>query len=429
MSPMSILDELQSRGLIQDLTNKDALRKLLDSDSIPFYAGYDPTAVSLHAGNLIPICVMARLQQAGHKPIVLVGGATGMIGDPSGKSAERPLLDTETLASNVGKIKAQLEKFLRFGDGKSDAVMTNNADWFAPIGYLDFLRDVGKLITVNYMAAKESVRSRLSDREQGISYTELSYMLLQGYDFVHLAKTYDCRLQIGGSDQWGNITTGIEMQRKMGRPPLYGLVSPLLVDASGNKMGKTSAGDRVWLDPTLTSPYAFYQYWLNVEDSDVERLLNIFSHRPLDEISDLAKQHASDPQKRIGQRALAKDLTLWVHGAKATTGAIAASQVMFGGSIADLSDDDLRPLLDELPSTSMPRDELAGGISLIDILHQTGLARSKGDARRLASGGGVYINNVRVDDPLKTLTTENLATKHMMILRAGKKKYHIICVT
>jgi tyrosyl-tRNA synthetase len=304
--------------------------------------------------------------------------------------------------------------------------MADNADWFREIGYLAFLRDIGKLLTVNYMMAKDSVRGRLEDRASGISYTEFSYMLLQAYDFVHLAEVHGCRLQVGGSDQWGNITAGIELQRKMGRTPIYGLTGPLLLDASGEKMGKTTSGARVWLDPELTSPYAFYQYWLNADDSDVERLLAIFSWKGIEEIAEIARAHREAPENRLGQRVLAEDFTTWVHGKDATRSVAAASQVMFGGSLENLTDADLRPLLADVPSSSLARNDLAQGIPLLDLLAQTNLAASKGAARRLVQGGGVYVNNVRASDPGRVLTLEDLGTETMMVLRAGKKNYHIV---
>jgi tyrosyl-tRNA synthetase len=279
------------------------------------------------------------------------------------------------------------------------------------------------------MTAKESVRSRLEDRDQGISYTEFSYMLLQAYDFAHLARTHGCRLQVGGSDQWGNITAGIELHRKMGGDgALFGLVAPLLLDASGNKMGKTAAGTRVWLDPALTSPYAFYQYWLNVEDADVGRFLRLFSWRSLDEIAAIIAEHEAAPQTRVGHKALAADITTWVHGADAVRRAIAASQVMFGGALDELEDADLEPLLADVPSSSIARDELAAGIALVDLLASTELAPSKGAARRLLKQGGVYVNNQRISDEALVVTTEHLGTQTMMILRAGKKSYHIVRV-
>lgn len=423
---MPILDELEARGLLQDVSHRDELAALLAREVVPVYAGYDPTAASLHVGNLVPTVMLARLQRAGHRPIALVGGATGMIGDPSGKSDERNLLDPDTLAANAAAIHKQLERFFDFGDGPTGAIMANNADWFRGISYIDFLRDYGKLLTVSYMTAKDSVKSRLQDRAAGISYTEFSYMLLQAYDFVHLAETHGCRLQLGGSDQWGNITAGIELQRKLGRPPIYGLTGPLLLDASGEKMGKTASGNRIWLDPDRTSPYAFYQYWLNIDDADVERLLKVFSWRPLDEILEIARAHAVAPEKRQGQRILAEDFTTWVHGAEATRSAIAASQVMFGGSLDNLTDADLRPLMADVPWTHVSRDELASGIPLLDLLTQAKLAQSKGAARRLVQGGGAYINNLRVADPGKVVTLADLGTESMLVLRAGKKSYHII---
>ena len=426
--PTHILDELDARGLIADVTNREELAKLLDAGPVTFYAGYDPTASSLHVGNLVPVVIQARLQRAGHKPIMLVGGATGMVGDPSGKSDERSLLGADVLAANVAAVRAQLERFLDFGDGPKGATMVDNHDWFGGIGYLAFLRDVGKALTVNYMIAKESVRARLNDRDQGISYTEFSYMLLQAYDFVHLAKNHDCRLQVGGSDQWGNITAGNELSRKLGGPQLYGLTAPLLLDAQGEKMGKTASGQRIWLDPKLTSPYAFYQYWLNVEDADVDRLLKIFSRRTLEEIDAIVKAHAEAPHKRAGQRALAEDLTTWVHGAQALRRAIAASQVMFGGSLVELSDADLEPLLADVPSSELSRNELDSGVALLDLLVNTKLAASKGAARRLVQGGGVYVNNERVGDVNLRLEAQHLGTETMIVLRSGKKSYHVVRV-
>ncbi len=425
---MKILDELEARGLLHDVTDRVELSALLDAEPTRFYVGYDPTGTSLHIGNLVPTTIVARLQRAGHIPYLLVGGATGMVGDPSGKSDERQLLDEATLAENIAKIRAQLEPFVSF-EGENAAVMVNNADWIKPIGFLDFLRDVGKHLTVNYMIAKDAVKTRLSDRDQGISYTEFSYMLLQGYDYVHLATEHGVRLQFGGSDQWGNITAGIELARKMGgRPRLFGLVAPLLLDGDGNKMGKTASGTRMWLDSDRTSPYAFYQYWLNTPDADVERLLKVFSWRSLEEIAAVVAEHAEAPHRRVGQLALAEDVTTWVHGKDALDRAVAASKVMFGGTLETLSDKDLEPLLDDVPSSCVARTALDAGLALVDALVTTGLCKSKGEARRLISGGGVYVNNVKVSDSDTTLDATSLGTESMMILRAGKKKYHIVRV-
>jgi tyrosyl-tRNA synthetase len=426
---MNILDELEARGQVAEITHRDELLELLEGDvPIPFYAGFDPTAPSMHLGHIIPIMLMTRLQRAGHKPIAVVGGATGMIGDPSGKSDERQLLDAETLERNCAAIREQLSHVMTFGDGPTDAVLVNNADWFANIGYIDFLRDIGKLLTVNYMTNKESVRARLDDREQGISYTEFSYMLLQSYDFVHLAEHHGCRLQVGGSDQWGNVTAGCELQRKMGRPSLFGLVAPLLLDSSGQKMGKTSKGERIWLDPALTSPYALYQYWMNLADADVDRMLKTFSFRSLEEIAEIVAAHTEAPHKRIGQKAIAEEFTAWLHGEDALKRVLAATQVMFGGKLDELSDSDLEPLLSDVPSSELGRDQLSGGVELVELLATTGLAKSKGEARRLIKGGGVYINNVSEADPARSVTDADLGTETMLVLRAGKKRYHIVRV-
>src|SRR6185312_2010012 len=300
---MHILDELDARGLLADVTDRAGLGALLDQGTVSFYCGYDPTSASLHVGNLVPVILQARLQRAGHRPIVLVGGATGMVGDPSGRSAERNLLGDDELNANLAGIRKQLSRFLDFTPGPTGAILVNNADWTRGVGYLEFLRDIGKYLTVNYMMAKDSVRARL-EGEAGISYTEFSYMLLQAFDFVHLAKAHGCRLQVGGSDQYGNITAGCELSRKMGGAQLFGLTQPLLLDSSGQKMGKTSTGERIWLDPELTSPYAFYQYWFNRADDEVLRLLKLFSLRPLPEIESVLAHHDQDRSKRTGQREL-----------------------------------------------------------------------------------------------------------------------------
>ncbi|MBW2523585.1 MAG: tyrosine--tRNA ligase [Deltaproteobacteria bacterium] len=425
-SSLPILDELSARGLVQDVMAPVDLGALLAQEQVSFYVGFDPTGTSLHAGSLVPITVMARLQRAGHKPFVLIGGATGMIGDPSGKSEERQLLGSDALEANIAGIRAQLARFLDFEQGSNAAVMVNNHDWFGAIGYLQFLRDVGKHVTVNYMMAKESVRARLEDRDQGISYTEFSYMLLQAYDFVVLARDHGCKLQVGGSDQWGNITAGVELYRKLYGGALYGFTAPLLMGQKGEKMGKTAAGTKLWLDPARTSPYAFYQHWLNLDDADVERMLKIFSWRSLEEIDAVVAEHGDTPQKRIGQRALAEDLTTFVHGEEATRGALAASRVMFGGALDDVRDVDLEPLLDDVPSTQLERERLEQGVELLELLATTGLAPSKGAARRLVKGGGVYVNNQRVGDAQKVIGVGDLGTETMIILRAGKKSYHIV---
>jgi tyrosyl-tRNA synthetase len=425
---MHILDELDARGLLADATARDALRELLTGGVVTYYAGYDPTSTSLHVGNLVPVILQARLQRAGHRPIVVVGGATGMVGDPSGKSAERNLLDPDTLAHNVAAIRHQLARFLDFDEGPRGAIMANNADWLGPMGYLEFLRDVGKHLTINYMMAKDSVRARL-EGETGISYTEFSYMLLQAWDFVQLHRRHGCRLQVGGSDQWGNITAGCELQRKLGGEPLHGLVAPLLLDASGQKMGKTATGERVWLDPELTPPYTFYQYWLNVTDAEAMRLLRIFSGRSLDELAELGRTQVANPAARDAQRALADDLTDWVHGRPTRERADRAGQVLFGGSLDGVDDETLAPLFATLEKkVDLPRAELEAGISIVDLLTRTGLSTSRGDARRTIAGGGVYLNNRRVDASDLLVRAEHLATPSFLLLRQGKKHYAIVRV-
>jgi tyrosyl-tRNA synthetase len=423
---MHILDEFAARGLLADVTDRAGLAKLLAEGPVTMYAGYDPTSSSLHVGNLIPVIMQARLQRAGHKPIVVVGGATGMVGDPSGRSAERNLLGDEELAANLAGIRAQLERFMDFGPGPTGALIVNNADWTRGMGYLEFLRDVGKHLTINYMMAKESVRARL-DGETGISYTEFSYMLLQAWDFVHLSRAYGCRLQAGGSDQYGNITAGCELSRKMGGPQLFGLTAPLLLDSAGQKMGKTSTGERVWLDAQRTSPYAFYQYFFNVTDEDAPRLLRLFSFRPLDELAELARAHEADPSQRLGQRQLARELTTWVHGAEETARVEEASRILFGGSLDGVQQRTLELLAAVVPVVEIDGSELANGIAIVDLLTRT-VAESKTAARRLVQQGGAYVNNVRVTDVERRVSTADLATPTMLVVRGGRKDYRLVKV-
>lgn len=417
-----VLPELEARGLLFDVSDRDGLSDLLGSGPVTFYCGYDPTGVSLHAGSLVPLSLMRHLALAGHRPIGLVGGATGMVGDPSGRSEERNLLDEATLERNTEGIRSQLERLL----GKS-VTMVNNADWTRSVGVLDFLRDVGKYMSVNYMLSKESVRSRIDSREQGISYTEFSYMLLQAFDFVHLAEAHDCQLQVGGSDQWGNITCGIELQRKMGRRPIYGLVGPLLTTASGGKFGKTAAGTSVWLDREMTSPYRFYQYWINADDADVERYLKMFTLVPLDEIASIVAAHAEDPGRRSAQRRLAHEVTTWVHGEDSARAAEAASEILFGGAITEETPPEALELLAiETPTTDVPKSSIEAGWPIVDALVDAGLAKSKGAARRLLGQGGVYVNNERVEDAERHLVSDDVAAGSMIVLRTGKKTYHLV---
>jgi tyrosyl-tRNA synthetase len=417
---MHILDDLTARGFVADVTDRDGLKQLLSAGPVTFYAGYDPTSPSLHVGNLVVIALQARLQRAGHKPIVLVGGATGMIGDPSGKSAERNLLGDDEIAANLAGIRAQFERFLDFGSGPNGAIVVNNADWTRGIGYLEFLRDVGKHLTVNYMMAKESVRARL-EGENGISYTEFSYMLLQAFDFVHLSRAYGCRLQVGGSDQYGNITAGCELSRKMGGAQLYGLTAPLLLDSAGQKMGKTSTGERVWLDAERTSPYAFYQYFFNVTDEEAPRLLKLFSFRPLAEIDELARTHDADRAQRLAQR----ELTTWVHGADETARVEEASRILFGGSLENVQERTLELLTKVVPVVEVERRELEAGIGVVDLLCRT-VAESKSAARRLVQQGGAYVNNVRVTDAERKIGAADLVTPTLLIVRGGRKDYRLV---
>lgn len=426
---MHILEELRARQLVADVTHEATLAALLANDKVTHYAGHDPTATSLHLGNLVPIIIQARLQRAGHRPIALVGGATGMIGDPSGKSSERNLLDAETLQQNVVAIGAQLRRFFDFDDGPAGAKLVNNFDWTKDLSYIDFLRDVGKHLTVNYMLAKDSVRTRLQDREQGISYTEFSYMLLQAYDYVHLAGHHGCRLQIGGSDQWGNITAGTELWRKLGHETqIFGLTAPLLTDSTGEKMGKTSTGQRVWLDADKTSPYAFYQYWLGAADADVAKFLKMFSWRPLPELGEIILAHDAAPHERLAQKTLAEDFTRWVHGQPGVETAQAATAVMFGSTLEGISDDTLRALEADLPTGDIDGGALATGIGVLDLLVNGGLCKSKGDAKRLVAAGGAYLNNVRVTDDKLVVTNAHRASASFILLRSGKKDYRLIRV-
>lgn len=425
MDPVDLLDDLDRRGMIAEVTHRAELGALLATGSVPVYAGFDPTATSLHVGNLVPVILLKRFQLAGHRPIVLVGGATGMIGDPSGKSTERNLLDDATLAANVAGIHAQLSRLLDFDDPRTGAQMTNNADWTRGLGFLEFLRDVGKHLTINYMMAKDSVRARL-EGDAGISYTEFSYMLLQAHDFVALSRSHGCRVQVGGSDQYGNITAGVELGHKLRLPQLFGLVAPLLLDSSGQKMGKSATGERIWLDPARTSPYDHYQYWFNRPDDELLKLLKLFSLRPLSEIDALLAAHDADRASRLGQRELARAMTSWVHGDAAIAGIEATNRIMFGGaSLADLSPTELDGLVATLPRLDIPRATLAAGLPLIDALARS-LVDSKAAARRLIEQGGAYVNDVQIKDIAHRLSPTDLVTPTALVLRSGKRKYHLL---
>jgi tyrosyl-tRNA synthetase len=420
-----ILHELDWRGLYADCTDRDALAQRMAQGPITLYAGFDPTADSLHVGNLVPLLALRRFQMAGHRPIALAGGATGMIGDPSGKSDERNLLTPEQLAHHLECIKPQLARFLDFDAPKNAAVMVNNYDWTAPVSILDFLRDVGKHVTVNAMVAKDSVRARMEDRASGISYAEFSYMLLQGFDFYHLREAYNCELQVGATDQWGNITVGAQLTRKKLGATVWGLVFPLLTQADGTKYGKTAKG-AVWLDPARTSPYRFYQFFVNAADADVDKLLKMLTFLPEDAIADLQAQTAARPESRAAQRALAREMTTLVHGETATSGAIAASEVLFGGSIDGLAESTFEDVVAEMPSRDVPRDRLLGdGMSIVDLLVATELFPSKGQARKDADSGGVSLNNVRVDNATRVVNAGDLLFGRYLLLRRGKRNYAV----
>jgi tyrosyl-tRNA synthetase len=427
------MDDLRWRGLVHQTTDDAGLGAWLEAKPRTVYVGFDPTADTLHVGSLLPVMLLRRFQQAGHRPIALVGGATGMIGDPSGKSQERNLLSKDELARNVAGLRAQMERFLDFEAGENSAMLVNNFDWIGPWSFLEFLRDVGKNFPVNVMLAKDSVKSRLgrdddSQGEQsGMSYTEFSYMLLQAYDFVHLHDTFGCELQAGGSDQWGNITAGIDLARRMRGVQLYGMTCPLLTKADGSKMGKTEQG-AVWLAADQTSPYQFYQYWINVDDADVGRCLRMLTELARVEIESLDAARTADAARRESQTRLAEELTRLVHGADGLAAAQRATAIFFGAEISNLSDAQLTEIFADVPSKSLSREQLqaAGGLPIVDALVSAGLAKSKGDARRTVEQGGAYVNNRRVDGIETRLTAADLASETVMVLRSGKKKYALL---
>ncbi len=422
---MNVFEEFKWRGMLYDAS--EGLEEALANHSITGYIGFDPTAASLHVGSLLPIMGLVRLQQHGHTPIALVGGGTGMIGDPSGKTQERQLLSKEQLEYNVEGIRAQLSLFLDFEIKTNRAMLINNADWLAPIPMVDFLRDVGKHFTVNYMLAKESVKRRFEEGD-GISFTEFSYMLLQSYDFLVLYDRYGCTLQLGGSDQWGNIVVGTELIRKMRAAKGYGLVFPLVTTSAGIKFGKTEAGS-VWLDPNLTSPYRFYQFWINTDDSDVVKYLKFFTMLDQEAIAELEHSVAVSPEKREAQKRLAEEVTRTVHGESNLRKAIQASRVLFGGVIEDLSASDVLDIFAEVPSSEIPGDSFSGdGVSLVDLVITCGFATSKGAARRLIEDGGIYVNNRRVSDVQATIDLSALIEGQYLVLRKGARNYHLVRV-
>ena len=419
-----ILDDLITRGLVHDHTDLDQLRDRLREGPITVYAGFDPSGDTLHVGNLVPLLLLRRFQLFGHRPIALAGGATGMIGDPGGRSEERTLLDTETLDRNVVAIKSQLERFLDFSGGPTQARLVDNRQWTEPIGVLDFLREVGKHVTVNQMLAKESIRTRV-DSDHGISYTEFSYMLLQANDYWWLHEQYDCELQVGGSDQWGNITAGVDLIRRKGAAPVHALTVPLVTRSDGKKFGKSTGAD-VWLAAERTSPYQFFQYWMNVDDRDVERFLLQLTLLPVETVRSIMTEHVAAPERRLGQRALAEAVTSLVHGAAAAVEADRASGD-FTRPVEERSEDELAALVDEIPTTRVERSALDGGYDLVQLLVDTGVASSKGDARRAIEQRGIYVNDTQADGGERVTTSDLLHDRYVM-LRRGKKRRHVIVV-
>jgi tyrosyl-tRNA synthetase len=424
MSANNIIDELKWRGLVHQSTHEAALKAHLDAPRA-LYCGFDPTASSLHVGSLLPLMTLRRFQRLGHRPVALVGGATGMIGDPSGKSEERNLLSKEILAENIDGMKAQMQRFLDF-TGTNAAQIVNNFDWMAPLSFLDFLRDVGKHVPVNTMLAKDSVKSRIERPETGISYTEFSYMLLQAYDFAHLSQSHQCTLQIGGSDQWGNITAGTDLARRLHGVTLFGMTVPLLLTSDGRKMGKTEKG-AIWLDSERTSPYAFYQYWINVADSDVMMCLRYLTELSQAQITELEQSLQTDPGARAAQKALAQWLTQFVHGEAGLSAALKATDIFFGAEISELNDAQLLDIFAEVPSASIEKSELQAGINILDALMRANLCTSKSDARRALQAGAIAVNNRRLSAE-RNVDLNDLASASVMVLRNGKKRYALLRV-
>jgi len=422
---MNLIEDLQWRNLLADCTDLDGLGKRLAQGPLTLYCGFDPTADSLHVGHLMGQLTLRRFQLAGHRPLPLAGGATGMIGDPSGKSAERNLLTREQLEHNVACIKGQLSKLLDFDSSSNPAQLVDNATWTIGVSYLDFLRDIGKHFSVNMMVAKDSVRARM-DSELGLSYTEFSYMLLQSFDFYYLRRAYDCELQIGGSDQWGNITAGTDLIRKKLQASCWGMTFPLITKSDGSKFGKTESG-AVWLDPKRTSPYRFYQFFVNTEDSMLPTYLRKFTLLARAEIQALEATHAERPEVRQGHKALAREVTTLVHGAQAYEDAMRASEIMFGGRLEGVSETVFEDVVGEVPTHALPREHLAGiGMPLIDAVVAAGLASSKGAARRDIEGGGLYVNNIKQGDISRNLGIADALFGRYLLLRKGKRSYAVL---
>ena len=417
----NILQDLEFRGLINQMTDEEGLQKLLSEESVSLYCGFDPTGDSLHIGHLLPVLMLKRFQVAGHKPIGLVGGATGMIGDPSGKKAERTLNTADTVKMFSERIRTQLLPFLNF-EGENAAKVVNNFDWTGELDVITFLRDIGKNFGLNYMLAKDSVASRL---EAGISFTEFSYMILQSYDFLKLYQDHNCKLQIGGSDQWGNITAGMELIRKTEEDSkAFGLTVPLVTKADGSKFGKTEGG-AVWLDPEKTTPYEFYQFWINTDDRDVVKYLKYFTFLSKEEILDLEKQFNEAPEQRVAQKALAAEVTKLVHGEEALDQAIKITEALFSGSVKELTAAEIKQGFKDVPSFNLSETEKG----LVDLLVEAKISPSKRQAREDVQNGAVYVNGDRIQDVATVLTKQDAIEEQFIIIRRGKKKYHLVTLS
>lgn len=424
---MNFVEELRWRGMLQDIM--PGTEELLNKEKVAGYIGFDPTGDSLHVGHLTQIMTLIHFQNAGHKPVALVGGATGMIGDPSFKSAERNLLDETTLNHNVACLKNQLAKFLNFGDGENDAKMVNNYDWFKDFKFLDFIRDVGKLITVNYMMSKDSVKKRL-EGDNGLSFTEFTYQLIQGYDFYYLWKHHNCKVQMGGSDQWGNIVTGSEMIRRQDQGTAFAVTTQLIKKSDGQKFGKTESG-AVWLDPKKTSPFKYYQFWLNATDDDAKNWIKIFSLKSKDELDSIIAEHDTAPHLRVVQKALAKDITIRTHSLEAYEMAIKTSEFLFGnGSLEFLTSLDHEAVLDAfdgVPQFTINKTELMEGINILDLIAvKAQVFPSKGEAKKMLTGGGVSLNKEKLNDVEQTINATSLINEKYLVIQKGKKNYFLI---
>ena len=419
----NIVGVLKERGLLSQVT-ESGLDEAAAKNQLLAYCGFDPSAPSLHVGNLVPVMALAHFQRHGHRPIIVVGGGTGMIGDPSGKSTERPFLTAEQVADYAARIRDQLVGYLSF-EGPAAAIVVNNADWLNTMTVIEYLRDVGKHFSVNVMLAKESVKTRLEDRDQGISYTEFSYMVIQATDYLHLYDELGCTVQIGGHDQWGNLLAGVDLIRRAREAHVHAMTVPLITSATGQKFGK-SEGNALYLDPTMTTPYQMYQYWINIDDRDVAHYLKIFTFLPLAEIAELERRQAEDPGSRLGQRKLAFEVTKLIHGEATARAVEAASSILFGGGIEQLTPDVLPHLASAAPTTRVSGEAIASGLPVLETLVTTGLAKSKGQARTLVGQGGLYVNDRRWTDPEQPITDKDTLFGRAILLRAGKRSYHLL---